>query len=82
MYRPKGWKTLKAKNHPLHCFAPDDCVGQSFEAGASAMLEGLKKDGVPVLVNQSGGLNILPESLPYVLALMTSGKLVFIPEEK
>ena len=41
-WRSKGWQTLKAKNHPLHCFAPDACIGQAFEAGADALLETLK----------------------------------------
>lgn len=36
-WRPDGWVTIKAKNHPLHCFTPNDCVGQSYEAGADAM---------------------------------------------
>ncbi len=45
-WRPKGWQTLKAKHHPLHCFAPDDCVGQSFEAGADALLQALLDSGV------------------------------------
>lgn len=48
MWRPKKWKTLKAKNYPLHCLAADDCVGQSFEAGADAMLRALEKLGVIV----------------------------------
>ncbi len=45
MYRPEGWETLKAKNHPLHCFAPDACVGESFEAGADAMLSAIRERG-------------------------------------
>jgi len=49
-YRPKYWKTGKAKNHPLHCLAPDDCVSQSFEDGADMMLVhilSLLKDKAP-----------------------------------
>lgn len=44
-WRPEGWVTLTAKHHPLHCFWPDECVGQSYEAGATAMLEALKAGG-------------------------------------
>ena len=44
-YRPEGWETLKPKYYPLHCLNTDECVRQSYEAGADAMLEALKKDG-------------------------------------
>ena len=42
LWRPEGWNTLKAKNQPLHCFAPDVCVGEAYEAGADAMMKALK----------------------------------------
>ena len=48
-WRPEGWETLKAKNHPLHCLAPDDCVGASFEAGADALLKEIKKNPSAIL---------------------------------
>ena len=46
LWRPEGWNTLKAKNQPLHCFAPDVCVGEAYEAGADAMMKALKDRGV------------------------------------
>jgi len=45
MYRPEGWKRKEITNNPLHCFAPQQCADSFFEAGADAMLEGLKKVG-------------------------------------
>ncbi len=89
MYRPEGMKeNLEPCGNCPNIYKTTNCAVAcepwqryaNYEAGLDAMLEGLKKEGVPVLVNQKGGLNILPESLPYVLALMTRGKLVFIPE--
>ena len=93
MYRPKGWKTLKAKNHPLHCLAPDECVGASFEAGADAMLEGLRKGGIFGEYHQKGiyrGIWVTEKSTSYMvcdnfgtypLDVGVGGTLVFIPDE-
>ena len=56
LWRPVGWQTLKANNHPLHCLVPDDCVGQSFEAGADALLQSLLDSGV-ITISELEALN-------------------------
>ena len=70
-WRPDNWKTLKAAHHPMHCLAPDDCVSQSYEAGADAMLEAVNKNRV---------------TLPDIIYFLTKGKreghLVLIPDQK
>jgi len=54
-----------------------DCV----EKSADELLRVQREGGIKVLVNSHGGLNVTPESLPYVLSLMTQGRLVFIPDD-
>lgn len=69
-WRPEGWQTLKAKNYPLHCFTPDDCVGMAFEAGADAILEALKQTGTPTGLKYTAYAND------------RKGWLVFIPDKE
>lgn len=57
------------------------CAEREFKAGWNACLEALKKEGIEMVVTKSGVLPIVPESMPYLLSLVTCGKLVFIPEE-
>ena len=76
-WRPDGWKTLKPKYYPLHCLAADDCVAQSFEAGADAMLEALREMGeveTRMTYKSSDTLRVWGKE--------TTGKSVFIPDEE
>ncbi len=65
MYRPEGWKNPYSKTTCMECY---DESG-AFEAGADAMLEGLKSDGTH-----------FPKGFS-TAHLMKKGYLVFIPEE-
>ena len=72
MYRPDGW-----------CYdggnASHPCIGESYEAGADAMLEGLKKEGIYL-----NGDTIIPAqgNFPEIHCPGgTIGYLVVIPEE-
>lgn len=76
-YRPDGWKTLKAKNHPLHCLAPDECVGQAYESGADALLTALRKMGMPPYQSR----NLVSENGQAIEPVLCRGTLVFIPDE-
>jgi hypothetical protein len=71
-WRPEGWQTLKAKDNPLHCFAPDACVGQSFEAGADAMLVALRKMGA----------HSIDTTISFSEIKQKGETLVFIPDEE
>ena len=79
-YRPPGWKTLKAKNHPLHCLHPDDCVGQSYEVGADAMLEALRKQGVHDTFYVKDGEIVHDNGKDPFIPAPVTGTLVFIPD--
>ena len=76
-WRPEGWVTLKPKNHPLHCLAPNECVAQSFEAGADAMLEALKKKGGRI---ETGVGPIVTTLHVYTPMDAPPGTIVFIPD--
>ena len=69
MYRPEGWKN---PYHEETGRVPDEhnAEFQDYEAGADAMLEGLKKQNVT-----------LPDIIHHY-TLGKLGKLVFIPEEE
>lgn len=77
MYRPKGWK------NPDECLCDEDWVKamgecgdmrhHAYEAGADAMLEGLKKGGVEQTMQ--------PQAMIREEWLYKPGTLVFIPEE-
>jgi hypothetical protein len=87
-YRPPGFKSnviahnVMAKHGIVFPEDADlkiciDCV----EKSADELLRVQREGGIKVLVNSHGGLNVTPESLPYVLSLMTQGRLVFIPDD-
>ena len=76
--RPENWETLKAKRHPLHCYFPDDCVGQSFEAGADAYEEALKKEAIHIKTTY--GWEHLKEIYEDWLHGNKTGYIVFIPD--
>ena len=57
----------------------EDAQYCAFEAGADAMLEGLKKEGRRIDVNEMAGENCY---VPYLVTLPAKGVLVFIPEEQ
>ena len=67
MFRPKDWKNPNSCENGNHLLPGEDkyCF-EAFEAGADAMLEGLRKDGSDI-----------PEGLTN-----RKGKLVFIPDEE
>ena len=71
-YRPDGWETLKPTSKVLHCLNPEACVGSAYEAGASAMLEGLIERGAYMTPEQ---MKLLEPDRKYPY-----GYLVFIPE--
>ena len=86
MYRPEG-----CKNPYLYFGSPHtefDIISngrhKAFEAGADAMLEGLKKEGIPVELN---GKSTIPASgrFPEIIiedGVFGRGTVVFIPEEE
>ena len=68
MYRPEGWKRdCETMSDDCECV---QCV--AYEAGADAMLEGLKKEGDKI----DDLHDDIQELFPY------EGYLVFIPEER
>jgi len=76
MYRPEGWEKLKAKQMEG---IPEILGGNRdffIEAGADAMLEGLKNSNEPSceVLETSMGVKAYGPSF--------KGKLVFIPEEE
>lgn len=76
MYRPEGWKNPH-NVHDVVQYMPQPKTArierEAFEAGADAMLEGLKKEGQPT--DRCNGR--VSKAL-----LKKKGYLVFIPEEK
>ena len=82
MYRPEGWKNDREK-YLLKDI--DISIGNIwpviYEAGADAMLEGLKKKGAyQEKGSQVGGLLI--NNTPWAGTCERNGWLVFIPEEE
>ena len=83
MYRPKDWK-----NKHIHCTTTscsDSCYGV-FEAGADAMLEGLREKGLTdtFYTNKDGevcGESSLPLHIPCG-DKRVKGSVVFIPDEQ
>jgi len=76
MYRPKDWKNPYKQGCPIFSedfTDPNTGKNAAYEAGADAMLEGLKKEG-PVYkgVCGEGPLFTIPSG---------TGTLVFIPDE-
>ena len=60
MYRPEGW----GNPHIIVIDGVDiDCSveAKAYEAGADAMLEGLKKDNIVILSMEKGWLIFIPE---------------------
>jgi len=55
-YRPEGWYKTRGEAK-LHSWDNCGCIGcMSYEAGADAMIEGLKKETKPVLlINEEQG---------------------------
>jgi hypothetical protein len=81
-WRPEGWETLKAKNHPLHCLLPDDCVGSSYEAGADAMLESLRSSPDSLTVPGDRKVHVKEEDgCSFAFIIKRKGTLVFIPDD-
>jgi len=66
-YRPEGWE----KDHPY------SAGGDGFEAGADAMLEGLKKSEVWIKTDGKDGILMSPA---YGMENWKKGYLVFIEE--
>ena len=79
MYRPEGWKEIKDAIHDkINIDDPyyEGEVDEGIEAGADAMLEGLKKEGIP---DGEGGVYRLTHWLkPEEAKFETS----FIPDEE
>lgn len=71
-YRPEGWKNPHADTTLNYAY---NMQGLAFEAGADAMLEGLKKEGVYTYGNHTPDIEL--EDAPEV-----SGHWCFIPEEE
>ena len=80
-WRPEGWINPYRLMGNGYDNPQEEERHNIYESAADAMLEGLKVNGIGVTVNSNGGLNVLPESFPYVLSHFTRGKLVFIPKE-
>ncbi len=77
-YRPEGW--VKLEEHPCSgdgCLQCRDYANR--EAGADAMLEGLKKDAYAEIKNDYDPIYMfgIDETME-----LPKGHLVFIPEEK
>ncbi len=77
MYRPEGWTEIIAKiagKFVGEAVSYDDRV---LEAGADAMLEGLKSGGVSIEALRDADIRYGGKLVPFL-----NGYLVFIPEEK
>lgn len=75
-WRPPGWKRKEITNNPLHCFAPQQCADSFFEAGADAILEGLKHQPDVLYVDELCEGSVIRHDPRRI------GWLVFIPDEK
>lgn len=93
IYRPEGWENPYLIPRPCvynrvlsesewgEIFKAEEPVvrkHEAFEAGANAMLEGLKKEGERVDIATYGGANCY---FPLLLTIPARGVAVFIPEE-
>lgn len=77
--RPKGWEGYHCGRDCLKCFTnPVDC-NEVFEAGADAMLEGLKKDGWRC--NGESAMLAVGDSLDIRFEDDLKGYLVFIEDD-
>jgi len=87
MWRPKNWASIKYHNISREIYDTHEVeLGyQFFEAGADAMLEALKKQGIPNDVYQSYLKGAILQGLdikqPYTY-FGKKGTLVFIPDEE
>jgi hypothetical protein len=79
MYRPEGWSNPYNK-YGIDMSPPDKIECESFEDGATAMLESLLSKGIHAeegeWITVRGGILEDDDSLP------VSGTWVFIPDEK
>lgn len=92
-WRPEGWDEFKisrcvarqgipeASIEPRGCETCPTNIKECMvdvETAADALLEGLRKAGRRVDINEYGGVNYY---YPYLLTIPAKGYLVFIPEE-
>ena len=84
MHRPENWENPYSKQwrHPDTPEYSELSMHEAYEAGANAVLEGLKGQGVYMTAGKNGILHITPESTIYTASLITKGTLVFIPDEE
>ncbi|KKN78428.1 hypothetical protein LCGC14_0349600 [marine sediment metagenome] len=74
MYRPEGWEEKKWKDIPYNCpLISGEQVANVYEAGADAMLEGLREDCQKHITDKNGEWVLIMED--------RSGCVVFIPWE-
>ena len=91
--RPKGWGKIKQsileEPNGMDTFCCSVCGDKVVELAASAMLEGLKKEGCWITSRHSSKINFTDDNyiessplMAFIKGQRKAGYLVFIPEEK